>query len=651
MAKKNFGTKLFAAALATFALASCQSESTLLEPAANNLRDVELSITVSKGELTRTNLNLSEDEKKLLLTWNKGDVIQVSETDGKYAGCLTVTNLMDNGTKAQFVGTVRTFADDGKHTFTFISLGKGVEYSAKQGVAMPNKVYDFSNQVNEGVEALAANDLLMTTGDVEIKGGNATFNDLYMRRQFGFGHFTLLYNNEPLTFDANTVVTVTKSDMNAGAEIEFPTTVTAKGEKSFTVATSENDFYVTLVPGTEQSPLEFTVTVGEYEYKGYSNPYLLEANDFYRLAIEDGQELAKARAIPINVVRTDGYDDVKDYTLVYNSNFGTNETKTVDSQSAGNKCTFTVSDYDKLFTAAKDGYDFVGWTTEADGSGDAYAANTTITIESPATSTTLYAQWKESEYEWTVTWKNGYTDNPVKKETYKGTDGKSIEGEYPADPTREGHTFKGWDKYIDKLSKDDTNVVITATWERKPDVDYKLTYHQNLNGSTLKQDETPDNATNADSYDFIVANCDDLGFSWSSTHAGYEFLYWTTKADGSGDKYAVNDKYTLTRDLPTGALYAQWKTTYTLKYEDGKGKLLDSKTADSTDKTYTFNVNENAPSVTKDGYAFKGWAEKGKSEVKSTVTLEMKTPTVTMVPVWEKLPTIATPGYSHGEFK
>ncbi|MDE7419653.1 MAG: InlB B-repeat-containing protein [Muribaculaceae bacterium] len=567
MAKKNFGTKLFAAALATFALASCQSESTLLEPAANNLRDVELSITVSKGELTRTNLNLSEDEKKLLLTWNEGDVIQVSETDGKYAGFLTVTKLIDNGTKAQFVGTVRTFADDGKHTFTFISLGKDVKYSAKQGVAMPNKVYDFSNQINQGVEALAANDLLMTTGDVEIKGGKATFNDLFMHRQFGFGHFTLLYNNEPLTFDANTVVTVSKSDMNAGAEIEFPTTVTAKGEKSFTVATSENDFYVTLVPGTEKTPLEFTVTVGEYEYKGYSNPYLLEANDFYRLAIEDGQELAKARAIPINVVRTDGYDDTKDYTLVYNQNFGTNETKTIDSQSAGNKCTFAVSDYNEVFDAANEGYDFIGWNTAADGTGEAFAANTTITVEAPATSATLYAQWKESTYNWTVTWKDGYTEDPIKSENYNGTDGMSIVGEYPEDPTREGYSFKGWDKYIDKLSKNETNVVITAQW-KKDVVNYVLTYHQNLNGSTLTIDDQPDPATTADSYDFTVVNYEDLGPVWTSTTPeGYKFIGWNTQADGKGKTYAPNDIYTLTKDQVTGDLYAQWeevkKTTVT----------------------------------------------------------------------------------------
>ncbi|MDE7350566.1 MAG: hypothetical protein K2N25_05820, partial [Muribaculaceae bacterium] len=123
MAKKNFGTKLFAAALSTFALAGCQSESTLLEPAANNLRDVELTVTASKGELTRTNLNLSYDAKKLLLTWNIDDKIQVSEADGTYAGYLKVTKLIDGGTTAEFKGIVSVLGDDGTHTFTFASLG------------------------------------------------------------------------------------------------------------------------------------------------------------------------------------------------------------------------------------------------------------------------------------------------------------------------------------------------------------------------------------------------------------------------------------------------------------------------------------------------------------------------------------------------
>ena len=77
MANKLFGTKLFATALTTFALASCQSESTLLEPSADNMRDVKLTVTASKGELTRTNLELNDDQKKILLSWNLGDLIQV----------------------------------------------------------------------------------------------------------------------------------------------------------------------------------------------------------------------------------------------------------------------------------------------------------------------------------------------------------------------------------------------------------------------------------------------------------------------------------------------------------------------------------------------------------------------------------------------
>ncbi len=660
MANKFFGTKLFAAALTTFALASCQSESTLLEPTANNLRDVELTVTVSKGEMpTRTNLNLSEDQKNLLVTWNKDEIIQVSEPDGTYAGYLTVTELLDNGKKALFKGTIRTIDEDGTHKFTFAALGDGVEYSAKRGYAMDDMVYDFSSQVNSGVTALAKNDLLIADGDVEIKGGKASFNDLLMKRQFAFGRFTLLYNDQPLQFDANTVVYVNteNNDIKTGATLEFPKTITPAGNSSIALTTSKNDFYVTFVPGSSESKIKFNVTINDVLYEGYSNTYLIEANDFYRKA----QGLTYGEALPINVRKTDGSDDEHDFNLTYNQNFGPKDTWTDTQKGVGFTYTYTLSDYDKIFNdKTNEGYTFVGWTVNPDGTGDVLLPNATLPVTYPDGNATVYAKWEktvyeytlnwetadgdpintqtketdedpykwavenkqaeqeapegyefagwadkavdpntpvvevkftkdrreitvvpvytEKDYNWTVTWKNGYDDNPIKTKEYKGKDGSiSISNDYPADPKRDGYTFVKWDKYIDKLSKNETNVVITAQW-KKDVINYVLTYHQNLNGSTLKQDDQPDPATTADSYDFTVVKYEDLGPDWTSTTpAEYKFIGWNTQADGKGKTYSPGDLYKLTKDQITGNLYAMWEevkktTVSTPGYSHGEFK-------------------------------------------------------------------------------
>lgn len=515
MAKKNFGTKLFATALATFALASCQSESTLLEPAANNLCDVQLTVTASKGELTRTNLELSEDEKSLLLKWNEGDIIHVSEADGKYAGFLTVTKIIDGGKTAEFFGTVKTYMTDGKRTFTFAYLGKDVKYSAEEGIQMEDKIYELSNQVYTTPQDLVNNDLLLETADVNIKGGNASFENLYMRRQFAYGRFQLLYDSTPLEFPENTVVTISKSDMRNGATLKFPSTVDPTVGDSFTVTTSVNDFYVTFVPALEEeaetSELEFEVNIEQVDYKGSSKPYLIKKNKFFRRA----EGLEKALPIPINVSRTDGYDDEKEYKVIYNSNFGDNpQIKEVTDKSTGNGCEFSLSDYDDLgFTASKPYYDFDGWNTEADGTGTQYAYNSVYSFTAPETEVTLYAQW--TEHVWTVTWMDGYSEEPMKTETVKGEAGKDISGLYPADPTREGFKPTGWDKYIDNLLNYEPNVVITFTWEQLWDVKWV-----DADGTQIKQeyyDVDPDKIS-ADEYPGVPAAPNGYAFDkWEIT--------------------------------------------------------------------------------------------------------------------------------------
>lgn len=87
-------------------------------------------------------------------------------------------------------------------------------------------------------------------------------------------------------------------------------------------------------------------------------------------------------------------DDSQWFTVKYDANGGTGTV--TDSKEYLSDDTVTVKGGNSL---KKDGYDFTGWNTKKDGTGDTYAENDEFNITG---NTTLYAQWKAKEYSFTV---------------------------------------------------------------------------------------------------------------------------------------------------------------------------------------------------------------------------------------------------------
>ena len=90
--------------------------------------------------------------------------------------------------------------------------------------------------------------------------------------------------------------------------------------------------------------------------------------------------------------------------------------------------------------------------------------------------------------------------------------------------------------------------------------------------------------------------------------AGYEFLCWNTKADGSGRRCVQGDPYAnfADKDDETITLYAQWKPkTYTVSFDKGSAAA----TGAMSSQTFTVGNEEELPLQTFDnlGYAFAGW--------------------------------------------
>lgn len=554
MTNKFFGTKLLATALATFALASCQSESSLVEPSSNNRRDVELTVTATKGELmTRTDINLSNDEKKLIKTWDLGDRIHVCESNGAYVGYLDVTGLNEDHTQATFKGVVSLLDNDGKQTLSFVTLGKGMDegYEAKSGKQMTAVEYDFTNQTNPAsVASLGDYDLMFTDCEVEVKGGSATFVDLQLKREFAFGRFTLLYNDVPLQFDANTVVTIDTEagDMKSGASVAFPKTVTPNRTTSLSVTTNENDFYVRMVPGSEQGRIKFNVTVNGEAYEGYSSSFLIEKNDFFRF--NEGGPL------PINVKRTDGSDDEHKFSLTYNANYGSNDTWTDNKDGIGFSYTYTLSEYGKIFDETNEGYDFVGWNTSADGTGETLNPGSEYTVTYPDGTATLYAQWKKSVFEYTIIFADR-DGNEIAKESFKAGSPYTIKVEdyehqgLPGIPAN--MELLGW-----ALKEVPNTIVTELTYDTEHTVYTVVPVYKEY---TWKFQWVDDPTVGKEVYKTKLESGTTSPHTLGSVHPanptkdGYTFLGW----EYNGKMIASEKEVVATKDNLNPLIYAKWK--------------------------------------------------------------------------------------------
>ena len=159
-----------------------------------------------------------------------------------------------------------------------------------------------------------------------------------------------------------------------------------------------------------------------------------------------------------------------EYTVVATDNAG-NETKatvrtyrrhhytmTFDTV-GGSEIAPITQDYGTAITTPADptreGYTFIGWDK---------AIPTTM----PAENMTIKAQWKINQYTITFDTVGGSAIAPI-------TQDYGIQITAPADPTREGYTFMGWDKEIPTTMPAE-NITITAKWKdiEKPTGEIKI---------------------------------------------------------------------------------------------------------------------------------------------------------------------------------
>ncbi len=191
--------------------------------------------------------------------------------------------------------------------------------------------------------------------------------------------------------------------------------------------------------------------------------------------------------------------------------------------------------YGDLPVAKRDGFEFLGWTSDKEGKN---AVNTTDAVDI-VTDTILYAQYRQIRF--TVSFNAAEGITPVKE---KNVIIGEAYGELPV-PERDGYSFDGWFNAEDALVTEETLVAteadhtLTAKWTR---IRFAVTFDP-AEGEELS-------FTGKD-----VINGEAIGELPVTVRDGYEFLGWFTAAEG-GSQVDTDTLVSTDRDF---VLYAHWQ--------------------------------------------------------------------------------------------
>ena len=228
---------------------------------------------------------------------------------------------------------------------------------------------------------------------------------------------------------------------------------------------------------------------------------------------------------------------------------------TITVKPENGKADITITqDYGTPITAPADpireGYTFIGWDRD-------------IPKTMPAENITVKAQWEINQYAITFDTNGGSEIAPITQDY-----GTKITT--PADPTRKGYTFKGWDKEIPETMPAE-NMTVKAQWEINQ---YAITF--DTNGGSEIAPITQDYGT------AITAPAD-------PTRKGYTFKGWDKEIPETMPAENITVK-------------AQWEINqYTIAFDTNGGSEIAPITQD-------YGTEITAPdNPTREGYTFIGW--------------------------------------------
>jgi uncharacterized repeat protein (TIGR02543 family) len=243
------------------------------------------------------------------------------------------------------------------------------------------------------------------------------------------------------------------------------------------------------------------------------------------------------------------------------------------------------------------GYTFDDWNTQANGSGTAFTASTTVTGN-----ITVYAQWTAITYTVVFNSNGGSGSMSSQGFTYDAAQNLTANAF-----TRTGHTFTGWatsaggevvytggQSVLNLADTQGATVNLYAVWNP---ISYTVVYYKNADEATGTM------APSTHTYDeekALTVN--------AFARAGYAFVGWNTKTDGSGTDYTNGQSVQNLADTEGAmvSLYAQWKEAYTIIFSANgaiSGKAPDEAIVIAGDSI----TLPGQGTLSKIGHSFGGW--------------------------------------------
>ena len=342
---------------------------------------------------------------------------------------------------------------------------------------------------------------------------------------------------ETITVATDTEITLTpevKTGFTLNADSVLTGTVAADNSLVLTVIIDRNQYNFTVVTDDGVSTTE------SYYYEEAVTAPAEPVKEGYSFNGWDAQAPA---TMPAKNVTITAQWKINQYTITFNTD-------------GGNAIAPIKQDYNTAVKAPADptktGYTFAGWTPS-------------VPEVMPAEDLTVTAQWTINQYTITFVTDGGTEIAPIKQDYNTAVTA-------PADPTKEGYTFKNWDKKIPEIMPAN-DTVITAIWEVNT---YIATF-------IVDGKEIP-----------VQTKYGEVPVAPEATKVGYEFTSWDKELTAIG---------------VDGATYtAQFAPlTYTATFDAAGGAWADGETSKSFDVVFDTAITAPTEEPTRQGYIFAGW--------------------------------------------
>ena len=385
-----------------------------------------------------------------------------------------------------------------------------------------------------------------------VDGGEKVygFEDVYTQNEALTLYPVWNANQYTITFDTNGGSEIAPITQDYGTEITAPDNPTRKGYtfKGWDKEIPETMPAENITVKAQWEINQYTITFdtnGGSEIAPITQDYGTEItapdNPTRKGYTFKGWDKEIPKTMPAENITVKAQWEINQYTITFDTN-------------GGSEIAPITQDYGTEITApdnpTRKGYTFKGWDKE-------------IPKTMPAENITVKAQWEINQYTITFDTNGGSEIAPI-------TQDYGTEITAPADPTRKGYTFKGWDKEIPKTMPAE-NITVKAQWEINQ---YTITF--DTNGGSEIAPITQDYGTEITAPD-------------NPTRKGYTFKGWDKEIPETMPAENITVK-------------AQWEINqYTITFDTNGGSEIAPITQD-------YGTEITAPdNPTRKGYTFKGW--------------------------------------------